>query len=157
MMRGGSQTLDRTLAVLPAIRAQIARGLSWNEIAEELGMSKSQVVGICHRHLRAEWAARPAPRDPGFAYQRTEGRPPPRPRDIRRRARAAAGDDPLSMPLRTPGWALTPVPPARACQWPMTPWRRPWPFCGARVVPGKPYCECHVALAYTRRRLEDAA
>jgi GcrA cell cycle regulator len=40
---------------------------------------------------------------------------------------------------------------AGACQWPIgDPVQPGFGFCGAPVVPGKPYCAQHCAVAYTR-------
>ena len=35
----------------------------------------------------------------------------------------------------------------KTCKWPLTD-GRPHEFCGARPIPGKPYCEHHCSLAY---------
>ncbi len=69
-------------------------------------------------------------------------------------------------PAAAPAPARTmtqPVPhrrPAPACCWPIgEPGKRDFHFCDDPSIPGKPYCEEHVKLAYVRLRdrKEDAA
>ena len=159
--------LDERLALLPAIREHILAGLSQTEIAKAVGLGKNQVVGICHRQLRAEWLARPNPRPaalpgrvaphrarlPGVASLEVLACLETPPVEVEA-AMPEPEPEPVVAPSRAPAWVSMPVVPARSCQWPLEPWRRPWPMCGAACEPGRPYCAEHVARSYvglTRR------
>ena len=164
-------TSEETKARVPAVREQIATGRSQTEIARALGLSKSVVVGICHRHLRDEWAARPNPRPsllPRNPVKRADPGPtlPPLPAVVVPEPPPVAAPEPPQIeapavvvvpvaPAPLPSWLTLPIAPARSCQWPGAPWRRPWPLCGAAVDGAGPYCCEHAARAYagTARRV----
>ena len=157
-------TSEETKARVPAVREQILTGRSQSEIARALGLSKSVVVGICHRHLPLEWAARPNAREAKLPCGRgpkgariapgptlpalasvvvPEPVPIPEPEPPRIEAPAV-----VVVPAPLPSWLSLPIAPARACQWPLVPWQRPWPLCGAAVDGAGPYCSTHRSLAY---------
>jgi len=149
-------------------RALWDAGMIASEIARVLGRTKNAVSGLRKRHgwpIRAEPVGgrtallkaqqRTAPKPPKPAPLRAvlpvpvpEPRPPEPPP-------APVPEPVVRMPRPVP---LPAVSAARSCQWPGRPWRRPWPYCGAEVVPGRPYCLAHCLRAYTgtTRRLEQA-
>lgn len=148
-MTGHPTISPEVAARLPAIRQAIADGMTWTGMAEALGLSRGTVTGTIRRWLRAEWDARPNPRPSGGDQRKRKPEPPPE---------VVAAVVPEAVPEApvAPSWLALPVPPARSCQWPSTPWRRPWPLCGAAVTDvGCPYCPVHRSLAYagTARRL----
>ena len=163
-------TSEETKARVPAVREQILTGRSQTEIARALGLTKSVVVGICHRHLRDEWAARPNAREAVLPGRRgPKGmRLLPGPTLQPLPCVAVAEPVPVAVPIAAPeppqieapavvvvpappvlsSWLTLPIPPARSCQWPLVPWRRPWPLCGAAVDGAGPYCCDHKRIAY---------
>lgn len=63
-----------------------------------------------------------------------------------------ARPSPLKSPPRR---RVAGAPPAPACSWPTGhPGEKGFRFCGARPVPGKPYCAEHAALAYVRPKAQ---
>jgi len=145
-------------------------GMFASEIARVLHRTKNAVSGL---RARQGWPIRREPvggrRALLKAQQRTAPKPKPTPKPVRvvlpvpvptprppEPPPAPVAEPVVRMPRPAP---LPPVSGARSCQWPGRPWRRPWPFCGAEVVPGRPYClpHCLVAYAGTTRRLEEAA
>ena len=140
-MTGHPTISPEVAARLPAIRQAIADGMTWTGMAEALGLSRGTVTGTIRRWLRAEWDARPNPRPSGGDQRKRKPEPPPE---------VVAAVVPEAVPEApvVPSWLSLPVPPARSCQWPSTPWRRPWPLCGGACEPGKPYCLEHCQRGY---------
>jgi GcrA cell cycle regulator len=102
-------------------------GHSTAEIGRRLGISKNAVVGKAHRLLLdprpSPLKTKPAPKVPAVAAP--EPAPAPAPRVV--------------------GFS------GPSCSWPHGhPGERGFHFCGARPIPGKPYCAEHAALAYIR-------
>ena len=96
-----------------------AEGLTTGEIGKQLGVSKNAVVGKAHR-------------------LGLKGRPSP----IKRQEKAAAPKKEKKV------FTLTDLT-AQTCRWPIgDPKHDDFHFCGAPVVPGKPYCLEHCMAAY---------
>ena len=96
-----------------------SEGLTTGEIGKRLGVSKNAVVGKAHRLS-------------------LNGRPSP----IKRQQKAAVPKK------ETRVFTLTDLS-SRTCRWPIgDPKHDNFHFCGALVVPGKPYCAEHCAAAY---------
>jgi GcrA cell cycle regulator len=162
------------------LRELWAEGLSTAEIGRRLGVSKNAIVGKAHR---LELEARPSP------IRRDSTKPvsenvvplaatlPPLPSDSP--ALVVPVIQPPSVVPETPRAIVVPPPPAPpppapprpvpqpvlrranlACCWPIgEPGTRSFRFCDGSSVPGKPYCEEHIRLAYVRikDRKEEAA
>ena len=109
-----------------------AEGLSISQIGEVLGVSRNAIAGKAHRM--------------GL---------PKRPSPISKAKTEKAGsvivaeeqDLPLRLELRQLEWSRS------KCCWPTgDPKKNGFVFCGASVVPGKPYCLPHCQEAYTTSR-----
>lgn len=127
------------------------QGVAAEKIGQRFGASKNAVLGLAHRR---DWPRRPSPIPVNGVFETgilVRKRPPKRqpvPPLPSLEAVDAVAPEPVPEAPVVPAWLSLPVPPARSCQWPSTPWRRPWPLCGAAVDGAGPYCCEHAALAY---------
>ncbi|MBC6440451.1 MAG: global cell cycle regulator GcrA-like protein [Rhodospirillales bacterium] len=106
------------------------QGLSTAEIGRELGVSKNAVVG---KSYRLGLKPRPSP----ISGKVTKKAPKPKPRPkVKESSRI------------TDVIMLGP----NMCRWPFhDPGDANFHFCGKEVVPGKPYCVEHCAIAYVQK------
>ena len=169
--------LDWTDEIIDVLRSLWAEGFSTNEIARRVGMTKNAIVGKSHR-LGLPSRPSPSRRDPDAAPR--QPRPSKAPKTTLPPLPSSAGPEPISAPapIIPPSLLWRPPPvimaPARPCPEPVAkPYGRIieccWPIgepgtkgfhsCGVKSLPGRPYCEDHVAIAYVRvrDRREDAA
>ena len=106
-------------------------GLSTAEIGRRLGLSKNAVIGKAHR-----LALKPRP-----SPVKATAAPRPEPE------RARPAPPPVLVGFAGP-----------SCSWPFGhPGEKDFHFCGARAVPGKPYCAEHAALAYVRPKSRESS
>lgn len=102
------------------------------EISRRMGMTKNQVLGKAYRLIL-----------PPKKQRRSDAPPPPRRRVREVEEKRSMYAAPLA---------------ARTCQYPHGDPRKPgFHFCGDLVVPGKPYCAAHCAVAYTVYRTKTEA
>jgi GcrA cell cycle regulator len=139
-----------------------AEGYSASQVVQQLGptASRSAVLGKLYRlgllnpkpvpiaHSLASLSIRAAnprmPRDDGRANFSPIGPPPLPPRPFRRSAIQVDSPTPL---------AFLDMPDRGQCRWPLE--SDVFAFCGNRCGDG-PYCPGHHAVAYDRKRTEDA-
>lgn len=100
-------------------------GMSWTEMAERLGVSRSLVI--------ARMRAAPARQQLEISGKRLSG-----PRGVFRGTTLPSAPMPVT-PL--------PIGPVAECAYLLND-RRPWVACGARTVPGKSYCLPHQLICY---------
>lgn len=149
------QVRDRILMLYEA-----PYSMSLNAIAEHEGLTRNQVAGIVHRAAKAGevrdregqgmkptfFRKKPAVPAPVGPAQGSEPAAPP--------------DEQLEEGVKP---ALVPPPlPASAtvfrerkpseCQWP-TSNGRPWTFCCAETLPGRPYCAAHAMQSLDHRKM----
>ena len=104
-------------------------GLSISQIGEQLGVTRNAVAGKAHR-LKL-----PKRQSPISKTERQKNK------TVKQR------DLPLRLVLRDIKWSRS------KCVWPSgDPKTVEFNFCGAPIVPGKPYCSKHCELAYTTSR-----
>lgn len=171
--------MEWTAEAIERLKALWAEGLSTAEIGRRMGISKNAVVGKAHRlnlparpsPIRQDAAARAAavarPRPAAAPIQRLVQTPPPPPpppcpaaAPVAPAPVAAASVAPAPAPMIRNFPAVSPRAGTRRCCWPIgDPGTPDFRFCGAEVLPGKPYCAEHAAIAYVRPRdrREDAA
>jgi GcrA cell cycle regulator len=156
-MRTTSEDRDWNDDTVAKLRQLWDEGHSTAEIGRHLGVSKNAVVGKAHR---LDLPSREPP------IKRTGlGTPPPRPRRLSvpkladimplQACTPAAAIRPDSMPTKGPApERRTRSPVGRApCCWPLgDPGTASFRFCGHMALIGKPYCEEHCRVAYTRAR-----
>ena len=149
----GSWITDATVALA---RELWDEGVSGTDIGKRFGVTKSAVVGLAHRR---GWPRRPSPIPIDGVFETgTLVRKPkyPKRQSVAPLPSLEVPPEPEPAPEApvVPLWVSLPVSPAKACQWPGSPWRRPWPLCGAACVGHGPYCEQHRAVAWvgTTRR-----
>ena len=105
-----------------------AEGISASAIGREIGVSKNSVIG---KSRRLGLEARPSPIVPAGKKNPRTARPKPR-----EKARIS---DVIQLT-------------SQMCRWPFgNPDEDDFYFCGKSVVPGKPYCEEHCAIAYVAK------
>ena len=133
-----SNTAGWTDERLQKLKQLWAEGMSITRIGEELNVTRSTVAGKVSR-LGLPKRLAPAP----------DGAPSPRKKSTKA-ATAAKVDKsklPLKLALREIDWSRS------KCAWPKgDPKTTQFDFCGAVVVPGKPYCNEHCFEAYTTGR-----
>jgi len=140
-MSRGPQNPER----MERVRALHEQGLSWGQIAAQLGLTKCQVAGLINRHIKGyRWRAA-KPQRP-----RNVPAPPPTPAG----ASGAQPDCASSVPTTQ---LRAPPPDARffagdgRCKW-ITTNGRPWRYCDAPVCkPGSAWCEVHRSIVYHTR------
>lgn len=122
------------------------------EIAKELGgVTRNAVIGKAHR-LKLSNRVSPiaAPKKPKVVKKAQNQNQPPKSEKKPPRSVAPKPDEKVG------GIALTDLG-ANQCRWPQgDPKEGEFGFCGAACMPGLPYCEAHVAIAYqpaTRNRI----
>ena len=104
-------------------------GLSISQIGEQLGVTRNAVAGKAHR---LKLPKRQSPISKGERLQKQQEKQ----RDL-----------PLRLVLRDIKWSRS------KCVWPSgDPKTVEFNFCGAPIVPGKPYCLPHCQEAYTTSR-----
>lgn len=104
-------------------------GLSISQIGRKLGVTRNAVAGKAHR-LKLPKRQSPILKEPRAQAKPTKKR-----------------DLPLRMVLRDIKWSRS------KCVWPSAdPQTVEFNFCGEPIVPGKPYCAEHCAIAYTNLR-----
>lgn len=113
---------------LELLRRLWGNGLSITQIGNELGVSRNAVVGKVHR------MGLPKRQSPIVRAEKPE--------EPRKRK---------ASPLTAAEWDRS------KCSWPIgDPKSSDFHFCGDKIVPGRPYCSKHCAVAYTNMR-ENAA
>lgn len=158
---------DETDNILRTLRGD---GKSWDAIAAALQIARSAAIfrahkiGLLTETSRLGPAARAAiekrtlairERHRLRAHAKSLGVSPERLANRIASALAHSARKPLEAPvMRLPPPAV--IPPPRDCQWPLND-SRPWHFCGAPPVLGKPYCAEHRALACVRLDVLQAA
>jgi len=146
------------------LRVLWAEGLGTKQIGAELGVSKNSIIG---KARRLGLAPRPNPVGvhPGHPLPAPRPRPVPLPRMDRpvvvrklepQQACALGRRPPAPPPPQPPQPPSAPHAGVEQCQYPLND-GRPWRFCGAPAVPGRPYCAAHAAKAYLPHRYRDAA
>jgi GcrA cell cycle regulator len=172
--------MEWTDDVISRLKGLWTEGHSTAEIGRRLGVSKNAVVGKAHR---LDLPARPSPirrdesgvsrprapkrvngptlppltctREPVIELPLVQSAPKPAPAS----PVAVAPPRPAPVPRLQPA-TYRPYARVVSCSWPIgEPGTRSFRFCDAQSVPGKPYCEAHVAVAYVRikDKREDAA
>lgn len=121
------------------LKALWKKGLSASQIAEELGenITRNAVIGKAHR---LGLSSRPSPvKKPAQAKRKA-----PPPKKVAAPARTMQ-PEPEGTSEKITILELT----DRICKWPLGhPGDEDFQFCGARSVPGQPYCTFHGAMAY---------
>ena len=111
------------------VKRIVGVGLSISQIGEQLGVTRNAVAGKAHR---LKLPKRQSP------ISKTERQ---KTKELKQR------DLPLRLVLRDIKWSRS------KCVWPSgDPKTVEFNFCGAPIVPGKPYCAEHCDLAYTTSR-----
>lgn len=137
--------------MVEGLRSMWKQGLTTNEIAKNLGVSKNSIVGKVHR---LNLTARPSPiKKKDDEEEEVETKP----------AKPAA--KPVKKITITPVEIKTPVHDKKAskngvclteldnhtCRWPLgDPRDENFCFCGKKVRSGQTYCEEHAAVAYVK-------
>ena len=125
----GNVWTDERLEELKKLWAQ---GLSISQIGEALGVSRNAIAGKAHRMGLPK---RPSPISK------------PKAEKLKVEPVVEEQDLPLRLELRQLVWSRS------KCCWPTgDPKKNGFVFCGATVVPGKPYCLPHCKEAYTTSR-----
>ena len=116
------------------------------EIAKELGgVTRNAVIGKAHR-LKLSNRVSPIQQNKKPLPVKVQSHTPPPERKVKK---VAAQDNRQGVPLTSLK--------ANQCRWPIgDPQDECFGFCGARVIPGLPYCSEHAKIAYqaaTRNRI----
>ncbi len=140
--------------MIDGLRKMWKQGLTTNEIAKQLGVSKNSIVGKVHR---LNLTARPSPikkkedsaQDPQkMAPESADTKTAVKkitinPVEIKKTAMAATGKDSGCLKLTDLD--------NHTCRWPMgDPRDDNFCFCGKKVRSGQTYCEEHAAIAYVK-------
>ena len=112
------------------------KGLSISQIGEELGVTRNAIAGKAHR------LGLPKRQSPISSKAKKAAAKP-----AEEKKAVPTRELPLRLALRKITWSRS------ACAWPTgDPKTVEFSFCGAKIVPGKPYCQEHCDLAYSTNR-----
>lgn len=131
------------------------------KIGQRFGLTKNAVIGIVRRANMPQRAPYLTLSPEQMAARLEAIRATRSARDAERRRLRAMTDAAVERERKKPRQKIEapkrpPVPPApiaspfKTCQWALND-RRPWEFCCAATVPGRPYCDEHCRRAYVRR------
>jgi len=139
-----------TNEMIDSLKEMWKKGLTTNEIAKELGVSKNSIIGKVHR---LNLTARPSP-----IKKKEKSTPKSMMNVLTQKSEAVSDEGSIGMrtsSLQTKSYKHTCIKlselDSHTCRWPIgDPKDENFCFCGKKVRAGETYCDEHAEIAYVK-------